>query len=191
MLPSCYHALSLLPLDLLLSCLPSLQLSADAALELLRSCRQERSGPQGAALAAPGGAATPQAAAAAAAAAAVVAVEQQLVYQHFEFRVDSIQLLAVNAELPSGGSSGGFDTGSGHDSRPRHGGGEPSDAASGGSGSGSGGSGGSGKRVVLQPFKIGGALKLHRITDVSCAVLPTRNIIPRRVAYGWGLPQGL
>ena len=87
-------------------------------------------------------------AAAAAAAAAVLAVEQQLVYQQFEFVVAGIQLLTLNTELGGGpGGSGRSRGGSGGD----HGDGAGPSAS---------------RRQVLQPVQLAGALKLHRITDV-------------------------
>lgn len=115
------------------------QVALDAAMELLQQRRCTTGGvPAG------GGAPAAPAAAAAEAATAVLAVEQQLSYQHFEITVAAVQLLALHCEPPGSGGGGG---GSGRQGPPLDGGGS--------------------RRVVLQPLKLGGALKLHRIAYVS------------------------
>lgn len=122
-----------------------LQLTPEAALELLRHhCKGQRAGPG----------------AEAAAATAVIAVEQQLVYQLFEFGVSGIQLAAVNMQL-LGAVEVDSDRGSERGGGRRSAAGEVPPPPS------SADMGGAGRRTVLQPVKLGGTLKLHRITDVS------------------------
>jgi hypothetical protein len=85
------------------------------------------------------------------AAAAVAAVEQHLLYQQYELSVGDLQAAAVNLRLPVAEGGGG-------------GSGSPEDGGVGG------GSSGFGRHwhPLLQPLRLAGLLKIHRIAEVSC-----------------------
>ena len=84
------------------------------------------------------------------AAAAVAAVEQHLLYLQYELSIGDLQAAAINLRLP--GAEGGGGGGSSED------------------GGGGGGSSGFGRQwhPLLQPLRLTGLLKVHRIAEVSC-----------------------